>query len=109
MQLLIRNEQVSCREPVSVQEEKRVRDLKKKVVSNGPIVITPEDRFRTTEPGRPEAIRRSNLPSRQQLRIKKFKEERAMKTFTETAKGFQQLEDPQKQAVLSQIVNFKEQ
>jgi hypothetical protein len=111
MQLLLRNEQTSCRELISVKEEKKVKDTRKKVISNNPIFISQEEKLQTSREGfhRGEAIRGKNsVTTRQEMRIQKFKEQRAMKTFTQTANGFQHLEETEKGTVLAQIANYKE-
>lgn len=41
MQILIKNEQVNCKDEISLKHEKKVKDLKKKIVSNNPIFISP--------------------------------------------------------------------
>lgn len=91
MQILIKNEQVRCKDLISVKEEKKVKDIRKKVVSNNPIIITPEDKMTTSrfEGHRGEPLKKkSNITTRQEMRIQKFKEQKAMKTFTQTANGF---------------------
>lgn len=51
MQVLIRNEQVNCKDLISVKEEKKVKDLRKKVVSNNPIFISAQDKMAGTKEG----------------------------------------------------------
>lgn len=45
MQLLIKNEQVSCKDMISVKEQKKIKDIRKKVVSNNPIFISAEEKL----------------------------------------------------------------
>ncbi len=45
MQILIKNEQVNCKDEVSLKDQKKVKELKKKVVSNNPIFISSEDKM----------------------------------------------------------------
>ena len=87
-----------------------MKDLRKKVVSNNPIIITPEEKMNNSKSSIQGSMikGKSNISNRQELRIQKFKEQKAMKTFTQTANGFQHLEEPDKMAVLSQIANYKE-
>jgi hypothetical protein len=44
----MRNEQVPCKEEVSIKHEKKIKDVKKKIVSNNPLHIAPEDRHAVT-------------------------------------------------------------
>ena len=39
MQILLKNEQVNCKDEISLHFEKKVKDIKKKIVSNAPINI----------------------------------------------------------------------
>lgn len=95
MQILIKNEQVNCKDEVSLRHEKKVKELKKKVVSNNPIFISQEERFAQVNKAdkHVESIRSKNLNmNRQELRIQKFKEQKSSNTFASTANNFSHLD-----------------
>lgn len=77
--VLMANKQTECREIVSVKHQSKMADVRKKIVSTNPIRIPEEavNREKTVEPIRG---RQADL-SRQELRIKKFKEQQAGKHF----------------------------
>jgi hypothetical protein len=112
MQILIRNEQVNCKEEVSLKHEKKVKDLKKKIVSNNPLHIAAEDRLAQTSAKADkqiEPIRNKNLNlNRQELRILKFKEQKSTNSFASTANNFAHLDESEKGIALGQIASYKE-
>lgn len=80
-----------------MKHEKKVKDLKKKIVSNNPIFISPEERLahQGNKGGdkQVESIRSKNLNmNRQELRIQKFKEQKSSNTFASTANNFSHLD-----------------
>jgi hypothetical protein len=111
MQVLIKNEQVACKEEVSVKHERKVKDVKKKIVSNNPLHITPQDRLAQTNPREDrqvESIRNKNFnANRQELRIQKFKEQKSTNSFASTANNFAHLDETEKGFVLGQITTYK--
>jgi hypothetical protein len=112
MQVLIKNEQAPCKEEVSIKHERKLKDVKKKIVSNNPLHITAEDRYAQANPKsdkQVEPIRNKNLNiNRQELRIQKFKEQKSTNSFASTANNFAHLEETEKGIVLGQIATFKE-
>lgn len=113
IQVMIKNEQTSCKNEISLKYKKKVADVKKKVVSNAPIFIKEEQvtlKTDQTENSRGEAIKKkSGNTTRQELRIQKFKEQKALKSFSQTTNGFSQLDDAEKGVVLTKIMTYKEQ
>lgn len=87
VQLLVRNEQAVCKNEVSIKHQARVKDLKKKVVSNNPLFITPENT--EAPPTATESIKKkANNATRQELRIQKFKQLKANSNFAHSANSF---------------------
>lgn len=103
--VLMANRQAECQEAVSVKHQCKVADLKKKTISNNPLRVPEEaaSREREVEPIRG---RQADL-SRQELRIKKFKEQRAGQHFAASANHFNQLQESEKGVVLEKINSYK--
>lgn len=99
------NRQAECREAVSVKHQCKIADVRKKTVSINPLRVPEkaESRERAVEPIRG---RQADL-SRQELRIKKFKEQRAGQQFAASANRFNQLQESEKGVILEKINMYK--